>query len=107
MDTIANNCKIIKKANKNQIKSDLNASMIGEKLLMDIFPALDGFFIASCDCSPTEIKMVLISIPQFGIKIIHKRYCRVFLDKGTVVLAAISRYWMVAATRFLCKLYRG
>lgn len=43
MDTIANNCKIIKKANKNQIKSDLNASMIGEKLLMDIFPALDGF----------------------------------------------------------------
>ena len=62
MDTIANNCKIIKKANKNQIKSDLNASMIGEKLLMDIFPALDGFFIASCDCSPTEIKMVLISI---------------------------------------------
>ena len=46
MDTIANRCKIIKKIRNNQIKSDINASTVGEKLLMDIFPAIDGFFIA-------------------------------------------------------------
>jgi hypothetical protein len=34
MDTIANRCKIIKKIRNNQIKSDINASMAGEKLLM-------------------------------------------------------------------------
>ncbi len=28
----------------NQIKSDINASTVGEKLLMDIFPAIDGFY---------------------------------------------------------------
>lgn len=61
MDTIANRCKIIKKIRNNQIKSDINASTVGEKLLMDIFPAIDGFFIASCDFSSTEIKMVLVS----------------------------------------------
>lgn len=44
MDTIANRCKIIKKIRNNQIKSDINASTVGEKLLMDIFPAIDGFF---------------------------------------------------------------
>ena len=27
---------------------------------MDIFPAIDGFFIASCDFSSTELKMVLV-----------------------------------------------
>ena len=43
MDTIANRCKIIKKIRNNQIKSDINASTVGEKLLMDIFPAIDGF----------------------------------------------------------------
>ena len=61
MDTIANRCKIIKKIRNNQIKSDINASTVGEKLLMDIFPAIDGFFIASCDFSSTELKMVLVS----------------------------------------------
>ena len=61
MDTIANRCKIIKKIRNNQIKSDINASMAGEKLLMDIFPAIDGFFITSCDFSSTELKMVLVS----------------------------------------------
>ena len=35
MDTIANRCKIIKKIRNNQIKSDINASTVGEKLLID------------------------------------------------------------------------
>ena len=74
MDTIANRCKIIKKIRNNQIKSDINASTVGEKLLMDIFPAIDGFFIASCDFSSTELKMVLgVRLPMPSATVVARK----------------------------------
>ncbi len=67
MDTIANICKVTKIIKNRQTKSSQNASIIGERLLKDVFPALDGFFIADYEASATEIKMVLVSTASQAI----------------------------------------
>lgn len=61
MGTIANKCKVIENAGNSQTNSEINASVVGEKVLKAAFPQITGFTIEDYTISSSEVKLVLRS----------------------------------------------
>ena len=67
MDRMGKRWKIIKKIRKKEIKWDINGCMGGEKVVMEIFGGIDGFFMRSCELCWREVKMVVVSRGRDGL----------------------------------------